>query len=211
VAAATPVPFKLTVCGLPVALSVKASVAMRDPIAVGAKLTLRVHLAPAATLEPQVFVCEKSLGSAPPIAMLEMLSEALPVFVSVTVCTGAVAAMFSWPNARFAEERLIVVAGVIPVPLKLTVCGLPFALSTTAREALLEPAAEGVNVTMSVQLPPACGNDKVNAIAARVRKGMDCGSFMAPPSTKQLAVRYVGGSYTEDETCGFRGAFDTLW
>ena len=50
------------------------------PVAVGLKVTLRVQLAPAVTLEPQVLVWEKS----PLAAMLVMLSAALPVFLSVT-------------------------------------------------------------------------------------------------------------------------------
>jgi hypothetical protein len=51
------------------------------PPAVGLKVTLRVQLAPAATLEPQVWVWEKS----PLAAMLVMLRAALPVFLSVTL------------------------------------------------------------------------------------------------------------------------------
>jgi hypothetical protein len=51
------------------------------PPAVGLKVTLRVQLAPAATLEPQVLVWEKS----PLAVMLVMLRAALPVFLSVTL------------------------------------------------------------------------------------------------------------------------------
>lgn len=127
--------------------------AVRDPIAVGAKVTVRLHLAPAATLAPHVLVCAKSPGLAPAKVMFDMLKVTLPVLVSVTDCGTVVAAMFSCPNARLAAERLIVVAGVTPVPFKLTVCGLPPALSLMRSEALREPAAEGANVTIIVQLP----------------------------------------------------------
>jgi hypothetical protein len=51
------------------------------PPAVGLKVTLRGQLAPAATLEPQVLVSEKS----PLTVMLVMLRAALPVFLSVTL------------------------------------------------------------------------------------------------------------------------------
>jgi hypothetical protein len=51
------------------------------PAAVGLKVTLRVQLALAARLEPQVLVWEKS----PLAAMLEIVSAALPLFVSVIV------------------------------------------------------------------------------------------------------------------------------
>ena len=41
-------PVKLMVCGLPAALSATETEAVRVPAAVGAKVTLRVHFAPAA-------------------------------------------------------------------------------------------------------------------------------------------------------------------
>ena len=63
--AGAPVPLPLTVtdCGLPPALSVMLTVALRVPIAVGVKLTLMVQVLPAANvlgLIGQVFVCAKS-------------------------------------------------------------------------------------------------------------------------------------------------------
>jgi hypothetical protein len=62
--------------------------AFRVPVAVGLNVTLIVQLAPAATLAPQVFVCEKSPLFVPPIAIPEPLnvSTAFPVFVSVMFC-----------------------------------------------------------------------------------------------------------------------------
>ena len=60
-----PVPERLTVCGLPVALSVRVTAAVRVPAAVGLKVTLIVQLAPAATLAPQLLVWAKSLALAP--------------------------------------------------------------------------------------------------------------------------------------------------
>jgi hypothetical protein len=41
------------------------------------------------------------------------------------------------------------------VPAKLTVCGLPVALSVMVTEAARFPGAVGVNVTLMVQFPPA--------------------------------------------------------
>ena len=66
--------------------------AVRVPVAVGLKVTLIVQFAPAATLVPQVFVCEKSPLFVPAIAMPEPLkvSVALPVFVSVMFCEALV-------------------------------------------------------------------------------------------------------------------------
>jgi hypothetical protein len=69
-----PIPFRLTVCGLPGALSVIDNVPIRLPIFVGLKITLIVQLAPAATLESQVFVWLKS----PLATMLVIMSAAVP-------------------------------------------------------------------------------------------------------------------------------------
>ena len=55
------------------------------------------------------------------------------------------------PNARELGES--VTAKVVPVPLRLTVCGLPAALSVTLTAALLAPVVVGVNVTVRVQVP----------------------------------------------------------
>ena len=55
-AAPVPVPVKLTVCGLPAALSAMLTVAVRFPGAVGVNVTLIVQLALAATEVPQVLV-----------------------------------------------------------------------------------------------------------------------------------------------------------
>ena len=80
-----PVPERLTVCGLPVALSVRVTAALRVPLAAGVKVTLTVQLAPAATLAPQLLVCAKSLALVPVSARLEMLKAELPVLFSVMV------------------------------------------------------------------------------------------------------------------------------
>jgi hypothetical protein len=83
--ASAPVPERLTVCGLPLALSVMLSEAVRLPLAEGVNLTLIVQLAPAATLAPQLLLCAKSLGFVPMSARLEMLKAELPVLFSVMV------------------------------------------------------------------------------------------------------------------------------
>ena len=78
---AVPVPVRLTVWVAGLALSVMVTAPVLVPMAVGLKVTLRVQLALAATLEPQVLVWEK-----PPLTvMLVMLRTALPVFLSVTL------------------------------------------------------------------------------------------------------------------------------
>jgi hypothetical protein len=78
---ASPVPVKLTVCGLPLALSVMVSVPLSgEPVVVGAKVTLIVQEPPAPTLPPQLAVTLKLAL----VAMLAMVSAALPVLLRVT-------------------------------------------------------------------------------------------------------------------------------
>ena len=48
-----------------------------------------------------------------------------------------------------------VAAGAVPLPDKLTACGLPLAVSLMLTEAVSLPPAVGVNVTLIVQLAPA--------------------------------------------------------
>jgi hypothetical protein len=56
---------------------------MRDPLAVGLKVTLIVQLLPAATEPPHVLVWTKSLMLTPVMAMLVMLKAAPVPFASV--------------------------------------------------------------------------------------------------------------------------------
>jgi hypothetical protein len=81
----TPVPVRLTICGLPPPSSLTEIAAVRIPVWVGVKVALMVQFAPAATLEPQVLVSAKSPGSAPVMLMLVMFKVVLPTLVRVTV------------------------------------------------------------------------------------------------------------------------------
>lgn len=83
-----PVPVRLTVCGLPVALSFTFKVAERDPLAVGEKVIVTRQVARGLMLPElgQVLAEEilKSPGFAPVSVMLVML-KAKVVLVSVNV------------------------------------------------------------------------------------------------------------------------------
>ena len=81
-----------------------------------------------------------------------MLKAALPVLLRVTVCAVLVISTAWFPKARLVGERLARAA--VPVPERLTVCGLPLALSAMLTEAVRLPLAAGVNVTLIVQLAP---------------------------------------------------------
>jgi hypothetical protein len=78
---AVPVPVRLTVWVAGLALSVMVKEPLLEPPAVGVKVTLRVQLALAARLEPQVLVWEKS----PLVVTLVMLRVALPVLLRLTL------------------------------------------------------------------------------------------------------------------------------
>jgi hypothetical protein len=88
-----------------------------------------MQLAPAARLAGQLFGAAKSALSTPVIEIAEIVSGALPEFVSVTL-TGTVAIpIVLVPNATLLVES--VAPRVTAVPVRGTLCGLPCALSDT--------------------------------------------------------------------------------
>jgi len=76
-------PLRLTLCGLPAALSMRQTAALRVPLAVGVKATLIVQLPPAGTLDPQLLLCAKSPGFVPVSIRLLKTKAALPVLLTV--------------------------------------------------------------------------------------------------------------------------------
>src|SRR2546427_11379364 len=81
------------------------------------------------------------------------LSAAVPVLLSVTLCA-ALVVFTSWlANVRLVGERLT--KGAVPVPVRLTMCGLPAALSVMVIAPVRVPVAVGGKVTLMVQLAPA--------------------------------------------------------
>jgi negative regulator of sigma E activity len=122
------------------------SAPLREPLVLGVNVTLRVQLALAATLVPQVLVWEKS----PLTVMLLIVRVALPVFVRVTLCALLLLPTACAGKVKEVGERLT--TGALPVPVRLTVCVAGLALSVMVMEPLRDPAALGVNVTLRVQL-----------------------------------------------------------
>ena len=88
----------------------------------------------------------------PPIATLEMLRGALPVFVRVTSWAALVVPTFWLLKVRLDVDKLAV--GVPPTPDRLTVCGLPAALLRMVRLPVSVPAAVGVKVTLMAHAAP---------------------------------------------------------
>jgi hypothetical protein len=87
---AMPVPETAKLCGLPLALSVTVSVALRAPEADGVKVTFSVVLWPGATLMfcAPLGVTPKSEAFVPEIPMFEIFRLAVPLLVMVTVMAG---------------------------------------------------------------------------------------------------------------------------
>ena len=89
----SPVPLKLIVWGLPPALSVMVTEAVRSPVWVGLKVTVKVQLAPIARPVPQVLVWLKSAALVPVTTRLLMVKarplglESVTVFAALVVPT----------------------------------------------------------------------------------------------------------------------------
>jgi hypothetical protein len=113
-----------TVWGLPLALSLMETLALRLPVAEGVKVTLMVQLLPAASvlgLLGQVLVWAKSPALVPVRVMLVMVRAAVPLLVRVTVLAALVVLMTWFPKARLVGFKLTTGAGAAPVPERKTV------------------------------------------------------------------------------------------
>ena len=82
-----PLPDNATVWGLFAALSLKVSVPVTAPTTVGVKVTPTLHFAPAASVAPQVF---EEIAKLVLTVMLLMVTEVVPVLVSITVLAALV-------------------------------------------------------------------------------------------------------------------------
>ena len=64
--------------------------------------------------------------------------------------------MLVFPTSALKSNEFVdKVTGRLPVPVRLTVCGLFSAVSAIVRTPVVEPSAVGVNVTPIVQFAPA--------------------------------------------------------
>jgi hypothetical protein len=99
----TPVPVNATICGLFDEESVKVSVALRVPEAVGLKTTLAEQLLEAARLVPHVFAeMLNSPALLPVIATLLIVIDEAEPFFSVAVWAPLVDPMFVLANVKLA-------------------------------------------------------------------------------------------------------------
>lgn len=115
-----PVPLRTTIWGEPLALSVNVSVPVRVPATMGVNVTAIVHLAPIATLMPQVSVCAKS----PEVAIVVTAKAAVPELVKVNVWAELVVLSVCQAKVRLVAESVAVGTWACPVavPLREILC-----------------------------------------------------------------------------------------
>lgn len=108
IATATPVPVSVTVCGLPVALSVNVIVPVRVPAAVGVKVMWNVHGVPSTAMLGHC--ANVAPAKSPVIAMLVNVTAVFPVFDTVNVSGELVDPKPSIPNGNEVGAIVIVPA-----------------------------------------------------------------------------------------------------
>ena len=151
-----PVPFNETSCGLPVALSAMTSVAVNSPVLLGVNVTPMVQFEPAAKVPVglQAFVPLASAKlplSSPVIENPVNVTGPVPVFVTVTFCAGLVELIVCEANVSDVGDTVTVAGPFMPVPVNITVCGLPVALSVKVIVPVRVPAAVGLNAIWKAQ------------------------------------------------------------
>jgi hypothetical protein len=124
------------------------SVPLLRPGVAGINVMLMVQLAPTAMFAPQAFVCAKS----PLAVMLEISNGSSPVLLRVTGSAGLVVLTTCSPKVSAGAERLT--AGAMPIPLRLTTCGLSAALLATVIVPVLVPLSVGAKTTLRLQAAP---------------------------------------------------------
>lgn len=136
---ALPVPVRLTVCGLVIAVSVNVRTPAAEPSAAGVNVTPTVQLVPAAMLDPHVLL---ATANGPLAAMLVKLSATFRRLVTVTVLAELVLPTANVPKLKLAGERLM---GALPLPVRPAVWVPALSVIVTVPEA--EPTAVGAKVT----------------------------------------------------------------
>jgi hypothetical protein len=127
------------------------SVPVRVPAAVGENVTVIVQLFPAAIDDVQVVVAAKS----PLVVTPLFVTAAVPLFLTVTVMPALVVPVACCGNVRLVGETVIEPPVLVPLPLRVTTCGLFSAESVNVSVPLTDPVAVGVKVTSAVHVAPA--------------------------------------------------------
>src|SRR5580704_4216745 len=158
--AVSPVPERVTVW-VP-ASSTTFSVAVRTPVAVGVKVTVKPHVrVGVSTSGMQKLVCEKSPALVPVMVALVRLIGTLPVLVMVAVCVKLANPTGCVLKPNLSGDRVAVALTASPLPERPTVCGLPVALSVMTTVPVRAPTAVGVNTTLILQVAGGVRNASV--------------------------------------------------
>ena len=192
----TPVPESATLLGLLGALVRNVRAAVRTPVADGVKVMVKMQFAPTARLAPQAFPKIKSAAFAPVTVMLVMFSVAVPLFVSVTVCAMLGIETVTFPKDKVVGFRVTDGTGAAtPVPESAALLGLLEALVRNVSEADLPPSADGVNVTLTVQLRLAA------RLAPQVFTEIAKSPAFAPLSETLVIVTVAGPVFVSVAVC----------
>ena len=147
-----PLPVTLSTCGLPVSLSFTVMSATRAPFAAGLKVTVIVQVPPLAGTDEQLAPnwVVKSLASVPDM-VAEVTATAAEGLLLVSV-TGSADDVPTVTDPKASGEGDSVT--YVPEPESVTEIGLAPPVSAIFRVAERLPTAEGVNVTVKLQVPP---------------------------------------------------------
>jgi hypothetical protein len=150
----TPVPDSATDCGLLLAESVKRSVAVRVPAALGLNTILAVQLPEAARLVPHVLLeIVKSAAFVPEIATLLIVIDVVSLLLKVTDCPTLLEPTVTAANVRLVGLAETLAEGAVPFPDSATVW-VP-AESLKFNVAVRAPVVVGAKAILAVQLAAA--------------------------------------------------------
>jgi hypothetical protein len=154
-------------------------VPVADPVAVGLNVTPTEQVPAAPIAVPHVLL---EIAKGPVIPTLEIVRAVVWRLVSVTVVAELVAPTVTEPKLSVLAESVTGVLLGVPVPLRLTVCGLFGALSVKISVPVAAPVAVGVKVTFTEHFAPALrlapqvlletANGPVTAMLAKVNAAL---------------------------------------
>ena len=129
--------------------------AVREPVCVGVKITVIVHVPPAGRFLGHVSVSEKSPGSFP-LSMIRVITRFVePTLVRAEDIGGLVCPTITLPKSKLVGLRTT----SSPVPVKVTPKGLNPPVPVTINLASSAPPVVGEKTTDAVQLPPTARLD----------------------------------------------------
>jgi hypothetical protein len=147
------VPVSVAVCGLLGALSAIRKVALKFPERLGANATLMLHVALTANVFPQVRDVMMNWPGLVPASPIELMFRiALPVLARTNVCEGLVVRRGTVP--KFQDAGLSETPACMPVPVRVTNCGLVISESVMVSVPVRTPVVVGAKTTFTRQLLP---------------------------------------------------------